>query len=203
MAVGRVEKQGDHWPANCTLAFGFGFFRVIFARGDLLFQSLVHLGGKMAEKGSHLSRRSLLEISWRSLVVAGVARANRWIAFAEPAKGGLENATAESFAPYTGETFEFLKPAAERGIVSPTVELRLKTVSRHDHIARIEARMPAIRGKRKRESFSLLFELPGHESLGPGLHEFAQGRFKGCPIFLSRVLSPKSHEPILYEAVFG
>lgn len=157
----------------------------------------------MANKGSYLSRRSLLEMSWWSVVVAGVARANRLIAFAAPARRGLENATAESFAPYAGETFEFLKSVGERGIVSPTVELRLKAVSRHDNIARIETRMPAIRGKRKRESFSLLFELPGHEPLGPGLHEFAHGEFKGCPIFLSQVQSAKSNGLILYEAIFG
>jgi Domain of unknown function (DUF6916) len=156
----------------------------------------------MADKAFHLSRRSLLEMSWQSLVVAGVARANRLIAFAKLVKGGLENATAESFAPYEGTTFEFLRPAGERGGVSPSVELRLKSVSRHDNIARIEARMPAIRGQRKRESFSLLFELPGQEPLGAGLHEFAHGQFKGCPIFLSRVLNAKDHSTF-YEAVFG
>jgi hypothetical protein len=157
----------------------------------------------MADKGSRLTRRSLLEMSWQSLVVTLVARANGRIAFAKSARSGLESATAESFTPYIGKTLTFVQPAGERGIVSPAVGLKLKTVSRHENIARIEARMPAIDGKRKRESFSLLLELPGREPLGPGLHEFARGEFKGCPVFLSRVQSAKNHEPIFYEAVFG
>jgi hypothetical protein len=155
------------------------------------------------DKRSDLTRRSLLDIGWRSLVVAGVARANRLIALAAPARHGLENATAESFAPHVGETFGFLKSARDRGVLSPAVELRLTAVSHHDNIARIEARMPAIRGQRKRDSFSLLFELPGREPLGPGLHEFAHGEFKGCPILLSQVQSVKNQGPIRYEAVFG
>ena len=134
--------------------------------------------------------------------MAAVAKTSGWTAFAEPRRTGLENATAESFEPHVGEVFEFLKPAGERG-VSPTVALTLKRVSRHDNIARIEARMPGTRGKRSRESFSLLFELPAGEPLSEGLHEFARGPFKNCPILLSQVQSVKSRRPLLYEAVFG
>jgi hypothetical protein len=156
----------------------------------------------MADKG-RLSRRSLLEMSWRSLVVAGVAQAGRVFAFAKPAKRGLENATTESFSPHLGETFAFLKPPSDRGMVLSPVELRLEKVMRHENIVQIEARIPALRGKRKREPFSLLFELKGREPLGPGLHEFARGEFKGCPVFLSPVQSAKNKGPIRYEAVFG
>jgi hypothetical protein len=155
----------------------------------------------MADKG-RLSRRSLLEMSWRSLVVAGVAQAGRVFAFAKPAKRGLENATTESFSPHVGETLAFLKPASDRGMIRSTVELKLTEVTRHENIARIEARNPAIRGKRQREPFSLLFELQGREPLGPGLHEFARGEFQDCPVFLSPVLDAKKG-PMRYEAVFG
>jgi hypothetical protein len=189
-----------YWPSNCQLVAGSFLGLKDFGRSTV--QDVSSLGGMM-DNQSHLTRRSLLDISWRSLVVAGVARGSRWIAFAAPARHGLENATAESFAPHLGETFGFLKPAGERGILSPSVELRLTTVARHENLARIEAGIPAIRGRRKRESFSLFFELPGHEPLGPGLHEFARGEFQGCPLFLSRVQSVKNHEPIFYEAVFG
>lgn len=156
----------------------------------------------MADK-ERLSRRSLLEMSWRSLVVAGVAQAGRVFALAKPARRGLENATAASFSPHVGETFAFLKPASDRGMIRSTVELKLASVTRHENIARIEARNPAIHGKRKREPFSLLFELQGREPLGSGLHEFAQGEFQDCPVFLSPVQGPKHNGPIRYEAVFG
>jgi hypothetical protein len=157
----------------------------------------------MADTGTRLSRRSLLNIGWRSLVIAGVAPADQLAAFAKPLGRGLENATAESFAPHVGETFEFAEPAGERGLFAATIPLKLKAVTRHDNVARIEARMPSLRGARKRESFSLLFELQGGRELGPSLHEFAHGEFKGSPLFLSRVLAAKKARTILYEAVFG
>lgn len=155
----------------------------------------------MANEASRLSRRSLLNMSWQSLIVAGMARASRCFAFAKPATRGLESATADSFVPCVGKTFAFLKPAEQRGIVAASVELKLKSVSRHDNISRIEAAIPATHGKRTRESFSLLFE--GHEPLGPGLHEFAHGEFKGSPVFLSQVQGAKTKGSMLYEAVFG
>jgi uncharacterized protein DUF6916 len=157
----------------------------------------------MANTRSCMSRRSLLGLSWRSLVAAGVMRADRLVAFANPPRRGLETATAESFDPCIGKTFEFLKPAAERGLLAPTVAMELKAVARHENIARIEARTPSLRGKRKRDSFSLLFEMQGAEPLGPGLHEFAQGEFRGCPVLLTRVGSAASKLPARYEAVFG
>jgi len=157
----------------------------------------------MADTQSCLSRRSLLGMSWRSLVAAGVLRADQLAAFAKPATQGLEKATAESFDPSIGKTFEFLKPAAERGLLAPTVSLKLEAVTRHENIARMEAQKPSLRGKRKRESFSLLFEMQGREPLGPGLHEFAQGEFRGCPVLLTRVNSVGSNLPMHYEAVFG
>jgi hypothetical protein len=157
----------------------------------------------MANTLSRLSRRSLLGLSWRSLVAAGVMRADRLVAFAKPPRRGLETATAESFDPGIGKTFEFLKPAAERGLLAPTVALELKAVARHENIARIEARTPSLSRKRKRQSFSLLFEMQRGEPLGPGLHEFAQGEFRGCPVLLTRVLGTGSNLPLRYEAVFG
>ena len=157
----------------------------------------------MADTRSCLSRRSLLGMSWRGVVAAGVMKADRLAAFAMPMRRGLEGATAESFQPGVGKTFEFLKPAGERSLFTPTVRLKLTAVTRHENIARIEARRPALRGKRKRESISLLFELQGREPLGPSLHEFARGEFRGCPLFLSRVEGSDNHHPLRYEAVFG
>ncbi len=157
----------------------------------------------MANHQSRLTRRSVLAMSWQTLVAVGVARAGGLFAFVNPAKRGLENATVESFAPHIGTTFRFLKPSAEGGFLSSTVELSLASVTRHEKITRLEACTPATYGKRKREPFSLLFELRRQEPLGAGLHEFAQGEFKGCPVFLSRVLSAGNHAPIRYEAVFG
>ena len=157
----------------------------------------------MSDTGSSLSRRSLLGLSWRGLVAAGVMHAARLGTFAMPARRGLETATPESFDSSIGKTFEFLKPADEGGLFSPTVALKLTAVTRHENIARAEARNPSLRGKRKRQSFSLLLELQGREPLGPGLHEFARGEFRRCPIFLSRVGGSDNHLPIRYEAVFG
>jgi len=157
----------------------------------------------MADTRSCLSRRSLLGMSWRGLVAAGLIHANRLSALAMPARRGLETAAAEWFTPSIGKTFEFLKPAGEGGLFAPTVALKLTAVTRHENIAQIEARMASLRGKRKRESFSLLFELQGREPLGPGLHEFAQGEFRRCALFLSRVGSSGDSLPIRYEAVFG
>jgi len=155
----------------------------------------------MALNGWHLSRRSLLKMSGQSLLAAGVAQAGALYAFVKPRRG-LESATAESFMAHVGRTLVFLKPAEERGAGSATVELKLKSVEQHEYIARLEAGMPGTYGKRKRDSFTLLFEKPGSEPLSAGLHEFAQGEFKGCPVFLSRVGGGKKG-PLRYEAVFG
>jgi len=199
------EENFLRWTANCSTFRSlpgvwqeFGVFS-----GRFLVHGKLFLGGNMADTRSRLSRRSLLGMSWRGVVAAGVMQADRLTAWAMPMRRGLESATAESFQPGVGKTFEFLKPAGERGLFASTVSLKLMAVTRHEHLARIEARSPALRGKRKRESFSLLFELQGREPLGPGLHEFARGEFRGCPLFLSRVESSGNNLPIRYEAVFG
>jgi hypothetical protein len=199
--------DGSSSASNATLAPQlpelFGFASCVLAGSSVLCVRYSSFGGrKMADKDSYITRRSVLAMSWRSLLAAAVAKTSAWTAFAEPGRGGLDNATAESFEPHIGELFEFLKPAGERGVF-PTVALTLKRVSHHDNIARIEARIPGTRGKRTRQSFSLLFELPAGEPLSEGLHEFARGPFKNCPILLSHVQSAKNHRPLVYEAVFG
>ena len=157
----------------------------------------------MAERRSRLSRRSLLGMGWWGFVAAGVAPTGRLFAIAKPSGRGLERATAESFEPQIGQTFEFLKPEAERGLFASTVSLKLEEVTRHTEIARLEERRPALRGKRKRQSFSLVFLLQGSNPLGQGLHVFSRGTFCGCPLFLSRVQSSDNKLPLRYEAVFG
>lgn len=189
---------------DCGLLGNLARARGVWQDLGASFKSRAHFpGDKMADTRSSLSRRSLLGMSWRGLVAATVMHADRLAAFARPAKRGLETATAESFYPSIGEAIEFLKPAGQRGLFSRTVFLKLTAVTQHKNIAGIEARMPALRGKRKRESFSLLFELQRREPLGPGLHEFAGGEFRHSSVFLSRVGRRENNLPICYEAVFG
>jgi len=145
----------------------------------------------------------MLRMSWQSLLVAGVAGTKPLMALVRPMRGGLEAATADSFAPLAGRMLAFRELPSEGGVTSPTVAMRLVSVTRHEHISRAEARMPELRGKRKRESFSLLFALSGSKPLGPGLHEFTRGEFKGCPVFLSRVGSAGKTGLLHYEAIFG
>jgi Domain of unknown function (DUF6916) len=157
----------------------------------------------MEDKGSNLTRRSLFRAGWWGLAVAAMARSKPLFAFAGPTNHSLEKATAESFEPLIGATFAFVKPASDGGMGSQSFAMKLEEVTRYHGIARIEAQIPAIRGRRVREPFSLVFEVRGRQPSEPGLLEFAHGEFKGCPVFLSRVQSAGNAAPIRYEAVFG
>jgi hypothetical protein len=145
----------------------------------------------------------VLQTGWRAAALAGVAGACRSIAVWKRSKGRLQSVTAESFKPYEGQDFLFARPRAGAALFSRTVELKLAKVTPHEHISRLESREAATRGKRTRESFSLLFELKGGEPLGEGLHRLVHREFEGCEIFLSRVSRPRPDGTLLYEAVFG
>jgi hypothetical protein len=81
--------------------------------------------------------------------------------------------------------------------------LKLAKVSSHESISRIESRIPAIDGKRRRESFSLLFEQTTGVTLGPGLHELIHPKFEDFQVFLSPVGMPGRDGTVYLEAVFG
>jgi hypothetical protein len=157
----------------------------------------------MAEKGMGVTRRSLLQMSWRAAAFAGAASAWRSFGIWKRPKASLRNVTAESFEPYEGQQFLFARPPAAPAVFSKTVELKLAKVSPHEHITRIESRDAATRGKRTRESFSLLFEMKGGEPLGEGLHRLVHRDFEECEILLSQVSRPRPDGTLLYEAVFG
>jgi len=143
-------------------------------------------------------------MSWQSLLVAGVAGTKPLTALVRRVgRGGLESATADSFSPLVGRTLSFRESPSEGSILPSTVAMKLVSVTRHEHISRLERQIPELRGKRKRESFSLLFELSGSKPLGTGLHEFTRGEFKGCPVLLSRVASASKTGLFHYEAIFG
>jgi hypothetical protein len=116
---------------------------------------------------------------------------------------GLREATADTFEPYVGQTFDFREPSPDRGFFPICVRLKLAKVTRHENITRIEARDRAKYGKRSRESFSLLFELRGRKSLASSLVEIAHEDFRGALIFLSPVLAPAPDGTKFYEATFG
>lgn len=157
----------------------------------------------MAEKNTSVTRRSLLQTSWRAAAFAGMAGACRWMTVWKGAKQGLSEMTANSFQPYEGQQFLFARPRLGAAETSRSVELKLAKVTPHEHITRIESCDPATRGKRTRESFSLLFELKGGEPLGQGLHRLVHHDFSDCELFLSQVSGPRADGSLLYEAVFG
>jgi len=157
----------------------------------------------MAENGTRVTRRSLLQMSWRTAAIAGVTGVCKYLTVWKSSKQRLQDVTADSFRPYEGRELVFARPVADRRVFSRSVELKLAKVTAHERIARIESRNPAKYGKRSRESFSLLFELKDAEPLGEGLHRLVHGDFEGCQLFLSQVSKPRPDGTLLYEAVFG
>ncbi len=157
----------------------------------------------MAENRMVVTRRSLLQISWRTAALAGVAGAFQYLPGWKCAKQNLQDLTAESFKPFEGSDLVFSRPVASGGIFSRTVAMKLAKVTTHEHVTRVEAQNPRIYGKRSREPFSLVFELKGAEPLGDGLHRVIHRDFEGCQLFLSQVSQPRPDGTLLYEAVFG
>ncbi len=156
----------------------------------------------MAENRMVVTRRSLLQTSWRTAALAGVASACQYLPGLKRAKQKLQELTAESFLPFEGRDLVFARPVTGGGVFSRTVELKLVKVTTHERVLEIESRNPALAGKRARKPFSLAFELRG-EPLGEGLHRLIHKDFSGCEIFLSRVSRPRPDGTLLYEAVFG
>jgi hypothetical protein len=157
----------------------------------------------MAENWTIVSRRSLLQVSWRTAALAGVASACRYLPVLKRTKQNLQDLTAESFRPHEGRDLIFSRSVARGGIFSRSVAMKLAKVTIYEHIIKIESRNPAIYGKRSREPFSLVFELKGAELLGEGLHRLIHKDFEGCQLFLSQVSQPGSDGTLLYEAVFS
>lgn len=157
----------------------------------------------MAEHRTIVSRRSLLQASWQTAVLAGVASACQYLPVWKRTKQNLQDLTAESFRPYEGRDMVFSRPVAGGGIFSRSVAMKLAKVTTHEHITQIESRNPAIYGKRSREPFSLVFELKGGEPLGDGLHRLIHKDFEGCQLFLSEISQPRPDGTVVYEAVFS
>jgi hypothetical protein len=156
----------------------------------------------MAKKGTQVTRRGLLQIGGRSLFAAGFAALCRPFAFANPSALCLRELTADAFEPYLGRFIEFQAPSSASGVAARTVGLKLAKIDRHDQLSLLESRNPAIRGKRERAPFSLLFESRGNP-LSEGLHTVAHGDFAPCELLLSPVCRPKADGTIYYEAAFG
>jgi hypothetical protein len=157
----------------------------------------------MVENRMIVTRRSLLQISWRTAALALVASACQYLPGWKRAKQNLQDLTAESFLPFEGCDLVFSRPVASGGIFSRTVAMKLAKVTTHEHVTQIEAQNPAIYSKRSREPFSLVFELKGAEPLEDGLHRLIHKDFEGCQVFLSQVSQPRPDGTLLYEAVFG
>lgn len=158
----------------------------------------------MAEHGTMVTRRSLLQMSWCAAALAGVAGAGRYLNIWKRPKQRLKELTAESFRPYEGQQFVFSRPREGRSILSQSVGMKLTGVSVHERVAQMEAKNPArYAGKRSRKSFSLVFELKDGAPLGNGLHRLNHGDFDGCELFLSQISRPRPDGTLQYEAVFG
>jgi hypothetical protein len=161
-------------------------------------------GGIMAENGTNVTRRTLLQWSGGMaafFAAAGVCVGQRapWNAL-HPELSGL---TAESFLPLEGQTLVFSRPVPRGSILSQTVELKLVKVDRHERVTRVEAQDAGRYSKRARAPFSLVLELSGSEPLGDGLHRLVHSEFAGHQLFLSQVGQPRPDGGLLYEAVFG
>ena len=157
----------------------------------------------MARKGRQVTRRSILQLSGGAFAVAGVAAISGPWPSVRLNRFRLQDVSAESFLPYVGKTLVFESSAGDQHFTSPTAEFRLAKVTPHESISRIESRNPATYGKRKRESFSLLFEQKGGAPLGEGLHRLAHADFEDFQLFLSPVGMPGQDGTIYLEAIFG
>lgn len=155
----------------------------------------------MAEQGTQVTRRTLLQNSWRTAVVAGVVAICRPLGLAGLTRIRLEDATAETFAPYLNQQMEF-KTAATLSAGEGRVALKLVGIDRHERIARIDSGNPEVRGKRARASFSLLFESTGRE-LPAGLNRIAHRDFAETELLLTQISRPRQDGTIYYEAIFG
>ena len=156
----------------------------------------------MAENRMVVTRRSLLQISWRTAALAGVASAFQYLPGWKRAKQNLQDLTAESFLPLEGRDLVFARPVAGGGVFSRTVELKLVKVTSHERVLAIESRNPALADKRARKPFSLAFEFRGREPLSEGLHRLIDRLFRLRDLSLA-VSRPRPDGTLLYEAVFG
>jgi hypothetical protein len=157
----------------------------------------------MAENKIIVTRRSLLQTTWRAAALASLASAFPQFSFWKRTKQNLKDVTAESFRPYAGRDMVFSRPAIGTGIISPTVKMKLAEVTVHESAIRIESRNPAKYAKRSREPFSLVFELKEDAPLDEGLHRLMHPDFTGDELFLSQVTQLRPDGTLLYEAVFG
>jgi hypothetical protein len=155
----------------------------------------------MASKEKQVTRRSVLQTSGGTFAAVGAAAIFGHWPLLRLNRLRLQDVRAESFLPYLEKTLVFQRPA--EGQSPATAELKLAKVSPHHSISRIESRNPATHAKRRRESFSLLFEQKSSTPLGPGLHELRHPDFEDFQVFLSPVGKPGRDGTIFVEAVFG
>ena len=157
----------------------------------------------MAHDAPHVTRRSMLQSSGGTFAAFGVAAVSGHWPKLLLSRLRVQDVTAKSFLPYLGKTLVFQSPAEDCGETSSGKELKLTKVSPHESITRIESRNSTNDGKRRRESFSLLFE---HASAGPvstGLRQLTHPEFEDFQVFLSEVGMPKPDGTVYLEAVFG
>jgi hypothetical protein len=157
----------------------------------------------MAHKGKQVTRRSVLQMSGGTFAAAGAAAVSGPWSILRLYRHRVQDVRAESFFPYLGEKLVFSRSAGDQNAGATTAELKLANVSPHEGISRIESRISALDGKRRRESFSLLFEQNSGMPLGPGLRQLMHPQFEDFQLFLSPVGMPGRDGTIYLEAVFG
>ena len=157
----------------------------------------------MAHDAPHVTRRSMLQSSGGTFAAFGVAAVSGHWPKLLLSRLRLQDVTAKSFLPFLGETFVFQGPAEDCGETSSGQELKLTKVSPHESITRIGSRNSANYGKRRRESFSLLFEQKAGKPLNSGLHRLMHADFEDFQVFLSPVGVPGRNGTIRLEAIFG
>jgi hypothetical protein len=145
----------------------------------------------------------MLQMSWGTFAVAGVAAISGPWRIPKLNRYRLQDVDAETFLPYLGKSLVFQRPPEDCSLSPTTAKLKLAKVVPHENISRIESRNPTKYGKRRRESFSLLFEQKGGKPLGPGLHRLAHTDFEDFQLFLSQVGVPGPDGTIYLEAIFG
>ena len=155
----------------------------------------------MAQEGTPITRRSMLQISWGGFAAAGVAAISRPWQFSGLTRYRLQDVTADAFLPYVGETLAFHTPLADPTFSSNTVELELVEVSPHKNLSPLEARTGTT--GRKRDSFSLLFKQSSGKKLESGLHRLAHPDFEDFAILLTQVGAPGRDGATYHEAIFG
>jgi len=155
----------------------------------------------MAQEGTPITRRSMLQMSCGGFATAGVATISGSWPLLKLDRHRLRDVTAETFLPYVGKTLVLERPSEGCTLFCTTAELQLVAVSPHAHLSRLEDR--TVRAERKRESFSLMFKPDTGSPPESGLYRLRHIDFEGVQILLTRVGVVGRDGSCYLEAVFG